>query len=104
MISELNRLIEAAKYPEAVAFIDTQLNKGVSTTVRAQLVSMRGPLSSNVAWQGIGRAMEAGEWGEARRALNALLDGEAPAAMKTQARRTLADLDRQRLGLEPPGK
>jgi tetratricopeptide (TPR) repeat protein len=104
VISELNRLIEAAKYPEAVAFIDTQLNKGVSTTVRAQLVSMRGPLSSNVAWQGIGRAMEAGEWGEARRALNALLDGEAPAAMKTQARRTLADLDRQRLGLEPPGK
>ena len=45
-------------------------------------------------------ALDEQRWADARRALEKLIASAAPLPVKTQARRTLADLDRLKLGVE----
>ena len=105
IITTINRLVEEQKFAEGVAFIDERLAGGVVPAIRAQLEAMRGPLVLNVAWKELDGALKDGRWAEARARLATVIEADTtPAGMRTQARRILADLDRQRLGLEPAGK
>jgi len=104
IIGELNRLIEAQQFAEAAAFIESNLERGVSSGLRAQLASMLRPIQVNILSKKIERALRDQQWAEARGLLGSLLESAAPVSMKTQARRSLAELDRLRLGLEAARK
>lgn len=104
LFATVNRLVAEHKFAEAIAFTEESLQRGVPSTVQPQIVGMQASLRESLAGQKIQEALKEMHWAEARRLLLELLAGEGSAGMKTQARRTLADLDRQGLGLEPAAK
>ncbi|MCX6953977.1 MAG: DUF1570 domain-containing protein [Verrucomicrobia bacterium] len=104
IVTEINRLASAQKLAEALAYADERLARGVSPANRPQLLTMKATLTEGLTAQKIDQALRGRRWAEARRLLTESLQGEGPAAMKAQARRTLDDLDRQGLGLEPAEK
>jgi hypothetical protein len=104
IFGEISRLSDAQKYREALALIDQHLERGVSQLVRTQLVPMRGRLESAALGQEVQKALEEQRWVDARQLLDKMIASDAPVQMKTQAKFTLADLDRKKLGLNAADK
>lgn len=96
----INRLIAEEKFDEVVALVEQELEKGAPAAVRAQLVALLPAIREGVTGKKIERALKEQRWVEARRLITEVLAGESSSAMRTQAQRALADLDRNRLGLE----
>jgi tetratricopeptide (TPR) repeat protein len=96
----IDELADGGKFAEAIAFIDQKLTEGVDSTVRLRLKPVRENLQVACLTQQIKGALDAHNWDEARRALNELLTSDARPQIKAEARRTLSDLDRQKLGIE----
>jgi tetratricopeptide (TPR) repeat protein len=94
-------LAKEQKFTEAMAYLDERLAQGVNPAVRPRLAAMRATLEQNRLQKEIKNALEERRWSDARRALEQLLATSAPPPTKAQARRTLADLDRQKLGVDP---
>jgi tetratricopeptide (TPR) repeat protein len=97
---EINRLIVNQKLSEAVAAIDAYLARGGGPALRAQLPAMRRQLVVNLLTQKIQSALSERRWREARTLVSELMASDAPTNMKAQGQRTLADLDRNKLGLD----
>ena len=97
---QIDRLIGAQKFAEVVALIDERLARGVAPELRVQLVPLRQRMVAGVLSQRIQLAMESGRWADARRYLAELIASSAPEPLKIQARRSLEELDRKRLGLD----
>jgi len=97
----LDELGRAGRFGEALALLDEKLATGEDGVSRPRLAAMREQLQ--VAWlsQQVKAALDDRQWVAARRALGRVLASAAPPAMKSEARRTLAELDERRLGLEP---
>ena len=99
IFGRLTKLSEEKKYTEAVALIDERIAGGVPGAMRPQLTMMRRQLQNAALSQSIQQSLQEKRWTDARRFLAEMLASDAPASLKTQARRSLDDLDRQHLGL-----
>ncbi|MCX6953978.1 MAG: hypothetical protein NTV51_17660 [Verrucomicrobia bacterium] len=104
VFDEIERLHSGEKYSEALALVEQRLAAGVRSDIRVQLVAMQSSLRDAITGQKIDRALRAQQWVEARRLIVAVLAGDSSSGLKSQVGRILADLDRQSLGLESPGK
>ncbi len=104
IVEKVNALGEAKKFSEALALVREQLERGVSAATRVQLVAMQRPLETAATGQRIEAALQGQQWVEARRLLVEVVSSDAPIALKAQAKRSLAELDRHRLGLEATRK
>jgi Flp pilus assembly protein TadD len=91
-------LAREGKFVEARALLDERSRPTTDPALVAQLGVLRARLEQA---QEIKLAIDQRRWADARRALNRLLESSAPPPVKEQARRTLADLDRRQLGVEP---
>ena len=100
-VDELGRVGE---FSEAIALLDAKLATDVDSELRLRLTPVREQLEVALLSQQVKAALDRRQWTEARRDLGRLLESSAPPAMKNQARRTLADLDQRKLGLEPDRK
>ncbi len=105
IITALEKLLDANKFAEAMAFIESQLEKGVSAAMRRQLLRVQEMTKHNLAMKQIEESLNTQQWSVSRKLITEFLNSDsAPGAMKSQVRRVLADLDRQRLGLEAEKK
>jgi tetratricopeptide (TPR) repeat protein len=96
----VDELSQAGKFAEAVAFIDERLARGVDPMVGLRLKPVRENLALAQLSQDVKTALDEQRWADARRALEKLLASSAPPPVKSQARRTLAELDERKLGVE----
>lgn len=104
LMDEVNRLAEAQKFAEAVAFIDDRVAHGLAAPVRMALGPVRRRLVVGKLSQDVKTALEERRWADARQRLGELLESDAPPPLKAQARRSLDDLDRRHLGLTTKAK
>ena len=100
VIEEINSLIEAQKFAEGVIAIEAHVARGVAAPLRTQLLRMLPSLQAGATAQKITLALREERWAEARRLLSAMISSDASVAEKEQAKRSLAELDRHKLGLE----
>ncbi len=103
VIERINRLSAERKYAEAIAFIAERQEKGVGAALRAQLPRIRDGLEVNLLGEKIQAALGESRWSDARQSATELLSAKAASPqMRQNARRTLDELDRRKLGLEKP--
>ena len=95
-------LAKAGQFAEAVALVNARLERGVAIGMRQHYVELRGQLLAGARGQDVKNALDERRWGDAKILLQSILESDAPAAMKQQARRTLEDLNRRNLGFPPP--
>jgi len=97
----VDELVRAGKFRDALAFLDERLARGVDVMLALRLKPVREQLEVGEFSRVANEALREQKWTEARRALGKLVASPAaPGMVKDQARRTLADLDRQKLGLD----
>jgi len=96
----VDELARAEKFSEAIAYLDERLKQGVSPPVRLRLRGVRANLDQARLSHEVKLALEERRWADAHHALEQLLASSASPALKAQARRTLGDLDRRKLGVE----
>ncbi len=92
-VDELGR---AGKFAEAIELLDAKL-ASFKPDVRQRLSPLRDRLQVALLSQQVKEARDERRWTDARRALVAITESSAPAAMKEQARRALTELDRDQL-------
>lgn len=97
-LAEVESLTRERKFGDALTIVDRQLAVGGDMVSVTNWREMRRGLVLQQHVDQVRRALEAQEWGEARRLLTSLAESEAPAGVKSQARRQLDQLDRERLG------
>lgn len=104
VIDGMNALIADQKYAQALTLSETWLKRGVSVSLRTQLLGMQASLRETLAYGQIDEALRNKRWSEARRLITEMLAGDTSAVLKDEVRRALSDLDRQGLGLEAAQK
>jgi hypothetical protein len=100
VIEEINSLIEAQKFADGVIAIEAHVARGVAASLRTQLLRMLPSLQAGATAQKITLALREERWAEARRLLTAMISSDVSVTEKEQAKRSLAELDRHKLGLE----
>jgi hypothetical protein len=98
IMERLNGLIASGKFTEGIAMIDRLLEENTLAPVRAQLPGLRKQLLAGRMGREIETAFAEQRWNEARALLADCIAGDYPEPLKTQARRSLAELDRNNLG------
>ncbi len=98
--SRIDELSAAKKFREAIEFIDDRLEHGVGPPLRGQLARMRDEFQVAIQTQLVQDALTEKRWADARRICTELLSSKAAQPIRQQARRTLDELDRRKLGLE----
>ena len=99
VIERTSALAKENKFAEAADYLSQRLERGVSATVRPQYTEMRRQMRASAQGLEMKNALDEGRWADARKLLNAILEGDSPLALKKQAQRSLDDLNRQKLGL-----
>ncbi len=100
IINRIETLTNEEKYPEAIAFVEDSLKQNLDSRLRFQLVRMKTTLRTEFASKNVKDALDDRRFADARRALEEYMKLDIPAAMRAQAKATLAKLDEQKLGLE----
>jgi tetratricopeptide (TPR) repeat protein len=98
--SRIDELSAAKNFREAIAYIDERLEHGVGSSLRGQLARMREEFQVAIKTQLVQDAIAEQRWADARRICIELLSSKAAPPIRQQARRTLDELDRRKLGLE----
>ncbi len=96
--AQIETLVKDKKYTEAIAVADQQVAGTADPMARRHWSEVRQNIAGMQRFDAVRAAWEARKWTEARALLNEILESDAPAMLKLQARTRLQELDRRGLG------
>jgi hypothetical protein len=101
VIAAIQTLAVAGKFAQALDRLDDALRQPYVPAAARQMLQLNRPaLAANAKFAEALTALDEHRWADARQLLKTLLETGGPLALRNQAQRLLADLDRRKLGTD----